>query len=78
MQMDMAGRTIQFLLDTGTYSVPTSFTGRISQSCTVLGVTDKLTLKFFTPLLFLWDGYLFTHACYAIMSQPIFGQGCFA
>lgn len=75
VQMDMAGRTIKFLLDTGaTYSVLTSFSGCFSQSCTVLGVTGKPTLKFFTPLLFLWDGYLFIHACYARMSQPPIGQ----
>lgn len=78
--MDAAGRTIVFLLDTGaTYSVLTSSSRPFSsQSCTVLGVSDKPISKSFTPpLCCLWDRYCFTQSflvIYALMHQPPLGQ----
>lgn len=50
LQMDVAGRSITFLLDTGaTYSVLTSFSKPFSsRNCTVLGVTGKPISQYFT------------------------------
>ena len=50
MQLDVAGRSENFLVDTGaTYSVLTSYSGAFSsQTCTILGATGKTVTKRFT------------------------------
>ena len=47
MQLDVAGRSKNFLVDTGaTYSVLTSYSGAFSsQTCTILGDTGKIITK---------------------------------
>ena len=47
MQLDVAGRSENFLVDTGaTYSVLTSYSGAFSsQTCTILGTTGKKNLQ---------------------------------
>ena len=47
MQLDVAGRSENFLVDTGaTYSVLISYSGAFSsQTCTILGATGKATTK---------------------------------
>ena len=45
--MDVAGRSENFLVDTGaTYSILTSYSGAFSsQTCTILGATEKQLQK---------------------------------
>ena len=60
----MAGRSENFLFDTGTtYSFLTSYPGAFSsQTCTILGATGKTITKRLTQaLLFCWDGQIFSH-----------------
>ena len=47
VQLDVAGRSENFLVDTGaTYSVLTSYSGAFfSQICTILGATGKAIMK---------------------------------
>ena len=47
MQLDVAGRSENFLVDTGaTYSVLTSYSGAFSsQTCTILGAAAKIITK---------------------------------
>ena len=47
VQMDVAGRSENFLVDTGaTYSVLTSYSGAFfSQICTIWGATGKTIMK---------------------------------
>ena len=47
MQLHVAGRSENFLVDTGaTYSVLTSYSGAFfSQICTILGATGKAIMK---------------------------------
>ena len=62
MQLDVAGRSENFLVDTGaTYSVLISYSGPFSsQTCTIWGATGKATTKRFTRALFCcWDGQYF-------------------
>ena len=61
--LDVAGRTISFLLGSGAaYSVLVSFSGPFSSdSCQVTGVSGKLTTRPFTlPLYCYWEGYTFS------------------
>ena len=53
MQLDVAGKSENFLVDTEvTYSVLTSYSGAFSsQTCTILGDTGKTTTKKFTQAL---------------------------
>ena len=63
-KLDVAGRSENFLVDTGaTYSVLISYSGAFSsQTCTILGATGKATTKRFTQaLLGCWDGQIFSH-----------------
>ena len=48
MQLDVVGRSENFLVDTGaTYSVLTSYSGAFSsQTCTILGATGKKLQKY--------------------------------
>ena len=57
VQLDVAGRSENFLVDTGAaYSVLISYSGAFSsQTCTILGATGKTTTKRFTQaLLYFW------------------------
>ena len=61
LQLDMAGRPENFLVDTGaTYSVLTSWSGAFSsQTCTIWGATRKTITKRFTgALLCSWNGQI--------------------
>ena len=74
MQLDVAGRSKNFLIDTGsTYSVLTSYSGDFfSQICTILGATGKATTKRFTQaLLRCWDGQIFSHQFLVVPECPI-------
>ena len=63
VQLDVAGRSENFLVDTGaTYSVLISYSGAFSQTCTILGATGKTTTKRFTQaLLCCWDEQIYSH-----------------
>ena len=46
VQLDVAGRSENFLVDTGaTYSILTSCSGAFSQTCTILGASEKQLQK---------------------------------
>ena len=65
VQLDVAGRSENFLVDTGaTYSVLISYSGAFSsKTCTILGATGKATTKRFTrALLCCWDGQILPHS----------------
>ena len=73
MQLDVAGRSENFLVDTGaTYSVLISYSGGFSsQTCTILGATGKTTTKRFTQaLLYCWDGEIFSHQFLMVPECP--------
>ena len=73
MQLDVAGRSENFLVDTGaTYSVLISYSGAFSfQTCTILGATGKATTKRFTQaLLCCWDGQIFSHQFLVVFPIP--------
>ena len=73
MQLDVAGRSKNFLVDTGaTYSVLIYCTGAFSfQTCTILGATGKATTKRFTQaLLCCWDGQIFFHQFLVVPECP--------
>ena len=74
VQLDVAGRPENFLVDTGaTYSVLTSYSGAFSsQTCTILGATGKTITKRFTQaLLCCWDGQIFSHQFLVAPESPI-------
>ena len=63
VQLDVAGRSKNFLVDTGaTYFALTSYSGAFSsQTCTAWGATGKTITKRFTrPLLCCWDRQIFS------------------
>ena len=70
VQLDVAGRSENFLVDTGAaYSVLISYSGAFSsQTCTILGATGKTTTKRFTQaLLYFWmDKYFPTSFWWSI------------
>ena len=73
VQLDVAGRSKNFLVDTGaTYSVLISYFGAFSsQSCTILGATGKATTKRFTrALLCCWNGKIFSHKFLVVPECP--------
>ena len=72
MQLDVAGRFENFLVDTGApYSVLISYFGPFSQTCTILGATGKATTKRFTrTLLCCWDGQIFSHQFLVVPECP--------
>ena len=73
VQLDVAGRSENFLVDTGaTYSVLISYSGAFSsQICTILGATGKTTTKRFTrALLCCWDGQIFFHQFLVVPGCP--------
>ena len=74
MQLDVAGRSENFLVDTrATYSVLISYSGAFSsQTCTILGATGKAATKRFTrALLCCWDGQIFSHQFLVVPECPI-------
>ena len=74
VQLDVAGRSENFLVDTGaTYSVLTSYSGAFSsQTCGIVGATGKTITKRFTQeLLCCWDGQIFSHKFLMIPECPI-------
>ena len=72
VQLDVAGRFENFLVDTGApYSVLISYFGPFSQTCTILGATGKATTKRFTrALLCCWDGQIFSHQFLVVPEYP--------
>ena len=73
VQLDVAGRSKNFLVDTGaTYSVLISYSAAFSsQSCTILGATGKATTKKFTrALICCWDGQIFSHQFLVVPECP--------
>ena len=73
LQLDGAGRSKNFLVDTGaTYSVLTSYSGAFSfQTCTILGAIGKTITKRFTQaLLCCWDGQIFSHQFLVVPECP--------
>ena len=74
VQLRVAGRSKNFLVDTGaTYSVLTSYSGAFSsQTCTILGTTGKKITKIFTrALLCCWGGQIFSHQFLVAPECPI-------
>ena len=74
MQLDVAGRSENFLVGTGaTYSVLTSYSRAFSsQTCNILGATGKTITKRFTQaLLCCWGGQIFSHKFLVIPECPI-------
>ena len=71
MQLDAAGRSENFLVDTGaTYSVLTSYSGAFS-SQTILGVTGKtITQRFTRALLCCCNGQIFSHQFLVVPDCP--------
>ena len=73
VQLDVAGRFENFLVDTGaTYFVLISYSRAFSsQTCTILGATGKATTKRFTlALLCCWDGQIFSHQFLVVSECP--------
>ena len=73
VQLDVAGRSRNFLVDTeATYPVLSSYCRAFSsQTCTILGATGKATTKRFTQaLLCCWDGQIFSHQFLVVPECP--------
>ena len=73
VQLDVAGRSENFLVDTGAiYSVFISYSGAFSsQTCTILGATGKTTTKRFTrALLCCWEGQIVSHQFLVVPEHP--------
>ena len=73
MQLDVAGRSENFLVDMGaTYSVLISYSRAFfSQTCTILGAIGKTTTKRFTQvLLCCWNGQIFSHRFLVVPECP--------
>ena len=72
-QLDVAGRSENFLVDTGaTYSVLTSYSGAFSsQTCIILDAIGKTIAKRFTQaLLCFWDVQIFFHQFLVVHQCP--------
>ena len=73
VQLDLAGKSKNFLVDAGTtYFVLTSYSGAFSsQTCTILGATGKTVTKRVTQaLLCCWDGQIFSHQFLVVPECP--------
>ena len=73
MQLDVAGRSENFLVDMGaTYSVLISYSRAFfSQTCTILCAIGKKTTKIFTQvLLCCWNGQIFSHRFLVVPECP--------
>ena len=70
VQLDVAGRSENFLIDTGaTYSILTSCSFS-SQTCTILGAIGKTIRKTLTWALCCWDGQIFSHQFLVVPEYP--------
>ena len=79
LELDVTGRSENFLVDTGaTYSVLTSYSRDFSsQTCTIWGATGKTITKRFTQaLLCRWEGQIFSHQFLVVpeYSTPLLGR----
>ena len=73
VHLDVAGRSENFLIDTGTtYSVLTSYSGAFSsQTCIILDAIGKTIAKRFTQaLLCCWVGQIFSHQFLVVPECP--------
>ena len=73
VQLDVAGRSENFLVDTGaTYSVLTSYSGAFSsQTCIILDAIGKTIAKRVTQaLLCCWDAQIFSHQFLVVPECP--------
>ena len=73
VQLDVAGRSENFLVDTGaSYSVPPSFSGVFSsQTCTIFGAMRKsITKRFTRALLCCWNGQTLSHQVFVVPVCP--------
>ena len=73
MQLDVAGRSENFLVDMGaTYAVLIYYFGDFSsKTCIILGAIGKTTTKRFTQaLLCCWDGQIFSHQFLVVPECP--------
>ena len=73
MQLDVAGSSKNFVVDTGApYSVLASYLGAFfSQTCTILGAIGKTIAKRLTQaLLCFWDGHIFSHQFLVVPECP--------
>ena len=72
MQLDVADRSENFLVDTGpTYSVLISYSGAFSsQTCIILDATEKAITKRVTHALCCWDGQIFSHQFLVVSECP--------
>ena len=73
VQRDVAGRSKNFLVDTGaTYSVLTSYSGAFSsQTYTTLGATGKtITTRFTWAILCFWGGQIFSYQFLVVPECP--------
>ena len=73
VQLDVAGRSENSLVDTGaTYPVLSSYCRAFSsQTCTILGAIGKTTTKRFTQaLLCCWEGQIFSHQFLVVPECP--------
>ena len=73
VQLDVAGRSENFLVDTGaTYSILTSYSRALSfQTCTILGATgETITKRFTQALLCCWDGQIVSHQFLVVPECP--------
>ena len=74
MELDVAGRSENFLVDTGaTYSDPVSCSRAFfSQTCTILGATGRTITKRFTcTFLCCWEGQIFSYQFLVVPECPI-------
>ena len=84
-QLDVAGRSENFLVDTrATYSVLISYSRAFSsQTCTILGATKRLlkttTKRFARALLCCWDGQIFSPQFLVVPEcpTPLLGRDIF-
>ena len=73
MELDVAGRSENFLVDTGaTYSDPVSCSRAFfSQTCTILGATGRTITKRFTcTFLCCWEGQIFSYQFLVVPECP--------
>ena len=73
VQLDVAGSSENFLVDTGApYCVLTFHSGVFSsQNCTILSATGKTIMTRFTQaLLCCWDGQIFSHQFLVVPECP--------
>ena len=72
MQLNVAGRSENFLIDTvATYCALTSYSrGLSSQTCAILDATGNNYKRFTQALLCCWDGQIFSHQFLVVPECP--------